>query len=131
MLEAQGFEIGEDDTLIVRDPKQIQMHIPSELIPYCEDDGKEMAMNLRADDTFVEDEGWHTAAQRYTEFIRRHSGTKTLLMELGVGYNTPVFYVLNPIRPKMAKNSRFYPENGYFMKELSRITDSERLRRCA
>ncbi len=89
MLEAQGFEIGEDDTLIVRDPKQIQMHIPSELIPYCEDDGKEMAMNLRADDTFVEDEGWHTAAQRYTEFIRRHSGTKTLLMELGVGYNTP------------------------------------------
>lgn len=54
-----------------------------------------------------------------------------LYLELGVGANTPVFYVLNPIRPKMAKNSRFYPENGYFMKELSRITDSERLRRCA
>lgn len=60
-----------------------------------------------------------------------YSGGFYNFLEAGVGMNTPVFYVLNPIRPKMAKNSRFYPGNGYFMKELSRITDSERLRRCA
>ncbi|HCK88648.1 MAG TPA: Sir2 silent information regulator family NAD-dependent deacetylase [Erysipelotrichaceae bacterium] len=90
MLEAQGFEIREDNTLSVRDPKQIKMRIPSELIPYCEDDRKEMAMNLRADDTFVQDEGWHKVSERYTEFLRRHAGTKTVFLELGVGFNTPV-----------------------------------------
>ena len=106
------------------------MRVPGELIPVCPDGGA-VAMNLRVDDTFVEDAGWHAAAQRYAEFLRAKEGKHILFLELGVGSNTPVFYVLNPIRPKMAKNSRFYPENGYFMKELSRITDSERLRRCA
>ena len=48
-----------------------------------------MSMNLRADDTFVEDEGWHRAAERYSEFLRRHEGLKILFLELGVGYNTP------------------------------------------
>ena len=46
-------------------------------------------MNLRADDRFVEDEGWHRAAARYGEFLRRHEGLKVLFLELGVGYNTP------------------------------------------
>ena len=47
-------------------------------------------MNLRADDTFVEDEGWHAAAQRYTDFLRRHEEQHILFLELGVGGNTPV-----------------------------------------
>lgn len=46
-------------------------------------------MNLRADSTFVEDEGWHQAAERYSEFLRRHQPTKVLFLELGTGYNTP------------------------------------------
>ena len=49
-----------------------------------------MSMNLRADDTFVEDEGWHKAAERYDEFLRRHEGLHILFLELGVGMNTPV-----------------------------------------
>ena len=49
-----------------------------------------MSMNLRADDTFVEDEGWHRAAERYDEFLRRHDGLHILFLELGVGMNTPV-----------------------------------------
>jgi NAD-dependent SIR2 family protein deacetylase len=65
------------------------MSIPTELIPRCPKCGKPMSMNLRADDTFVEDEGWHVAADRYSQFLRRHKNTKTLFMELGVGYNTP------------------------------------------
>lgn len=48
-----------------------------------------MTMNLRADNTFVEDEGWYAAAERYAEFLRRHSGLHVLFLELGVGGNTP------------------------------------------
>ena len=48
-----------------------------------------MTMNLRSDDTFVEDEGWHRAAERYSEFLRRHKVLKTLFLDLGTGMNTP------------------------------------------
>lgn len=66
-----------------------QMAIPSKLVPVCPKCGKPMSMNLRADNTFVEDEGWHNAAERYSEFLRRHKHTKTVFLELGTGYNTP------------------------------------------
>ncbi|MCD8380686.1 MAG: Sir2 silent information regulator family NAD-dependent deacetylase [Lachnospiraceae bacterium] len=69
---------------------QRDMKIPAELIPRCPVCGKPMTMNLRSDDTFVEDEGWHEAAERYSLFLRRHEGMQTLFLELGVGYNTPV-----------------------------------------
>ena len=129
-LEAQGFEKDTDGVYQIS-PSGISMRIPTSLIPKSPDDGSDVTMNLRADDSFVEDEGWHKASAAYADFIHRHENLHTLYLEIGVGANTPVFYVLNPIRPKMAKNNRFYPGNGYFMKELSRITDSERLRRCA
>lgn len=70
--------------------EQCNMRIPSELIPRCHHCGKPMTMNLRSDDTFVEDEGWHSAAERYSNFIRTRSGQRVLFLELGVGYNTPV-----------------------------------------
>ncbi|MCD7831695.1 MAG: Sir2 silent information regulator family NAD-dependent deacetylase [Firmicutes bacterium] len=69
--------------------EQIDMKIPSELIPHCPICGAPMTMNLRSDDTFVEDEGWHRAAERYSEFIRRHKNLHVLFLELGVGMNTP------------------------------------------
>lgn len=72
--------------------RQRDMRIPSDLIPYCPLCGKPMTMNLRSDDTFVEDEGWHRAAERYEGFLaesRALSGGKILLLELGVGANTP------------------------------------------
>ncbi len=69
--------------------EQESMRIPSKLIPYCPVCGAPMAMNLRADNTFVEDSGWHIAADRYQDFIRRHEGMKILYLELGVGGNTP------------------------------------------
>lgn len=46
-------------------------------------------MNLRSDDTFVEDAGWHAAAERYVDFLRRHEGLRVVFLELGVGGNTP------------------------------------------
>lgn len=69
--------------------KQKNMSIPSELVPYCPICGAPMSMNLRADNTFVEDRGWHIAADRYQDFICRHRGGNILYLELGVGSNTP------------------------------------------
>ena len=70
--------------------QQKDMRIPTALIPTCPHCGKPLTMNLRSDDKFVEDEGWHAAAERYENFLRTRSGQKILFLELGVGYNTPV-----------------------------------------
>ncbi len=69
--------------------EQNDMKIPQGLIPLCPKCGKPMSMNLRADNTFVQNEGWYCASERYSDFIRGHKGTKVLLWELGVGMNTP------------------------------------------
>ena len=69
--------------------KQRDMRIPSELLPVCPHCGKPLTMNLRSDDRFVEDEGWHEAAQRYESFLRTRGNQRILFLELGVGYNTP------------------------------------------
>lgn len=65
-------------------------YLRAELAPHCPHCGKLLTMNLRCDDSFVEDAGWHAAAERYSEFLRRHEGQKILFLELGVGGNTPV-----------------------------------------
>lgn len=69
---------------------QIDMRIPAELIPKCPVCGAPMTMNLRSDNTFVQDEGWYAAANRYDDFVRRHKNRHILYLELGVGGNTPV-----------------------------------------
>lgn len=69
--------------------KQRDMRIPTELIPKCPICGKPMTMNLRADDTFVQDEGWDIHASYYKRFLDTHKKNKILFLELGVGYNTP------------------------------------------
>lgn len=70
--------------------EQNNMRIPSELVPHCPVCGKPMTMNLRCDNTFVQDEGWYAAQDRYTDFLRRNKGLRVLYLELGVGANTPV-----------------------------------------
>ena len=69
--------------------RQKDMEIPSALVPRCPVCGKPMSMNLRSDNTFVEDEGWHAAYERYDRFISENAGKKVLFLELGVGMNTP------------------------------------------
>lgn len=80
-----------DNEAVVRQmvAEQWDMRVPSELVPRCPKCGKPMTMNLRADDRFVEDEGWHAAARRYSDFLRRHENAPILFLELGVGNNTP------------------------------------------
>ena len=70
--------------------QQTDMRIPSELLPVCPHCGSPLTMNLRADDKFVEDKGWHEAAKRYEHFLQTRNGKRILFLELGVGYNTPV-----------------------------------------
>ncbi len=69
--------------------RQKDCKVPSELVPFCPRCGAPMTTNLRADYKFVEDEGWHAAAERYSEFIEKTANEKTLYLELGVGYDTP------------------------------------------
>ena len=89
MLESQGYRIGRNGVPVVPDGIKLQRKIQEELVPVCPVCGSPMSMNLRADQTFVEDEGWHRAAQRYQSFVRQHQGNKIVYLELGVGRNTP------------------------------------------
>ena len=90
MVEAQGFTVA-DGVLTLPTDGTPTMTVPSELLPGCPHCGRPMTMNLRCDDKFAEDEGWHAAAERYENFLRTRDGQKILFLELGVGYSTPVF----------------------------------------
>lgn len=89
MVEAQGYVIDAKGILLLPEGAAPQRTIPSKQIPVCPRCGEPMSMNLRADATFVEDAGWHRAAERYAAFLRRHEKSKIVFLELGVGYNTP------------------------------------------
>ena len=80
-----------DNEAIVRQiyQQQSDMRIPTALLPRCPHCGRPLTMNLRSDDSFAEDSGWHLAAERYENFLRTRQGQKLLFLELGVGYNTP------------------------------------------
>lgn len=96
-----------DNEAVIRQmvAEQKDMRIPSALVPHCPHCGKPLTMNLRSDDRFVEDEGWHEAAGRYANFLRTREGQKILFLELGVGYNTPVI-IKYPFWQMTAKNPR-------------------------
>ena len=96
MLLSQGFAIGENSELIApvmengqTDYSLLSMKVPSSLIPYCPVCGEPMTVNLRSDDTFVEDENWQNAAAAYERFLQSHKGQHVLCLKLGVGANTP------------------------------------------
>ncbi|MBU3877721.1 Sir2 silent information regulator family NAD-dependent deacetylase [Faecalicatena sp. AGMB00832] len=84
---AQTYENEETIYRMVKEQKE--MRVPSELVPYCPRCHAPMSMNLRADHTFVEDEGWHKACQRYEDYLTQHQKARVLLLELGCGMNTP------------------------------------------
>lgn len=80
--------------------------IPSELVPKCPVCGGNMAMNLRCDNYFVEDEAWHEAADRYAGFLEQHKDKKVVLLELGVGFNTPII-IRFPFEKMVRENSSY------------------------
>ena len=85
--------------------RQRDLRIPSDLVPHCPHCGAPLTMNLRCDDTFVQDEGWYAAAKRYQDFLRRHERMRVLYLELGVGGNTPAI-IKYPFWQMTAKNSQ-------------------------
>ena len=104
-MAAQGFVTDEDGVYQPPMGKGISMRIPTSLIPRCPEDGGRVAMNLRSDDTFVEDEGWHRASAAYADFLRGHENCHVLFLEIGVGANTPViikypFWAMTAENPK-------------------------------
>ena len=94
--------------------QQKDRRVPTALLPVCPHCGKPLSMNLRADDTFVEDAGWHAAAERYAQFLRTRVGQRMLFLELGVGSNTPVM-IKYPFWQMTAQN----PEATYACLNLS------------
>lgn len=91
------------DTIQKMITEQKDMRVPAGLLPVCPHCGKPLTMNLRSNDSFVEDEGWHRAAERYEIFLRTRQNQKILFLELGVGYNTPVI-IKYPFWQMTAKN---------------------------
>lgn len=89
-MEDQGFIKDENGIFKVPEDRKISMRISKSLIPKCPDDNSDVTMNLRIDDSFVEDEGWHQASENYQEFLRINKDKRILFLELGVGANTPI-----------------------------------------
>ncbi|MBR1560322.1 MAG: Sir2 silent information regulator family NAD-dependent deacetylase [Clostridia bacterium] len=89
MVLAQGFTIGARNELIPPEGRAPAMAVPAALLPKCPNCGRPMTTNLRSDDRFVEDPGWHAAARRYNAFAAEHVKGRVLYLEIGVGWNTP------------------------------------------
>lgn len=104
-MEAQGFVRDENGQFQVPEDGELSTRIPTALIPKCPADGGEVVMNLRSDDSFVEDAGWHRASAAYADFLRAHAADRVLYLELGVGSNTPVFCSMRT-RRKSTRNAR-------------------------
>ena len=93
--------------------EQKDLRVPTALVPRCPVCGGPMTMNLRADDSFVEDAGWHEAQRRYHAFLNAHTRGRVVYLELGVGYNTPGIIKL-PFWRRVAENpeARFFSVNA-------------------
>ena len=89
MLRAQGFVFDPAGKPVLPAGATAKMRIADDLIPCCPHCGRPMTMNLRSDEHFAEDAGWHAAAKRYTRYLHSHAKSRILYLELGVGYNTP------------------------------------------
>lgn len=98
MLEAQGFVRDNEGIFQLPEDKKLKMSIPTELIPICPDDGLPMTMNLRTDESFVENAGWNMAAKHYQDFLHSHEEA-TGQCKITSGYNLPAKYVLHTVGP--------------------------------
>ncbi|UQZ91116.1 Sir2 silent information regulator family NAD-dependent deacetylase [Deltaproteobacteria bacterium Smac51] len=96
-----------------------ECRIPSGLVPVCPNCGGPMAVNIRKDQYFVQDKGWHEAQHRYQDTINLVLSRKAVLLEIGVGFNTPVIIrypfeqiVFNNSQARLVRINRDYPEGS-------------------
>ncbi len=106
-MESQGFVRNEEGVFVVPKCGRLFMEIPGPLIPHGPS-GERLTMNLRSDDSFVEDEGWRRASDRYARYLEGCMDSKTLFLEIGVGFNTPAI-----IKYPFWQMVRDYPEATY------------------
>ena len=81
--------------------------IPSKYVPKCPKCGGPMSPNIRADEYFVEGETFKTGKMNYLKFLDKIDGKRVVLLELGVGFNTPVI-IRFPFEKMTAQNDNFY-----------------------
>ena len=133
-MEEQGFVKDESGVFTLPDDRKITMQISTSLIPKCPDDYSDVTMNLRSDDSFVEDEGWHKASEKYYEFLQINKDKYVLFLELGVGANTPVICSLYTVSTSY-KKKRNKQQISSFHKNTGAGTKGyafwNRERRCA
>lgn len=105
--------------------QQTNMKVPEDIIPYCPLCSNPLVPNLRADNTFVEDDGWHEAQNRFLHFMEKHMASKILYLELGVGYNTPSIIKYFFIRQTAENKNSIYVLvnlNDYYPEEIKKRT---------
>ncbi len=103
-MAAQGFVPDGKGGFLLPDDRRILMRIPRDMIPKTPS-GDPVRMNLRSDDRFAEDAGWHAASAAYARFLERTAGKRVLFLEIGVGMNTPVI-IKYPFWQMTAENPR-------------------------
>lgn len=91
--------------------------IPSDLVPKCPVCGKNMDMNLRKDANFVQDENWYNQSEKYEDFLNKIKENKVVLLEIGVGFNTPGIIrfpfeqiVYNNLKSTLIRINKDYPQ---------------------
>ena len=100
--------------------------IPSELVPKCPVCGGPMDMNLRKDMYFVQDEDWYAAETRFSDYLTKAMDKKLVLLELGVGFNTPV---LCSLRTRTTTTKTLIKRRN--SEHLQILTTNYEERRCA
>ena len=65
------------------------LKVPSKLVPVCPVCGESMEPNLRKDAYFVQDDLWYKQEKAYEKFISDNKYKTLVLLEFGVGFNTP------------------------------------------
>ena len=108
MVLSQGYGIGMHNELILPENTEAKMSISSELLPKCPNCGRPLTMNLRSDESFVEDEGWHAASDAYETWLAEHRDKAVVFLEIGVGYNTPGIIKYNFWQQVYRNRNAFY-----------------------
>lgn len=91
--------------------------IPEDLVPTCPVCGKDMEMNLRKDANFVQDENWYKQSKNYEDFLDRTKNKNVVLLEIGVGFNTPGIIrfpfeqmIYNNLKTTLIRINKDYPQ---------------------
>ncbi len=123
MLLSAGFLKEERGKYIITNSSEWKTSIDSSLVPICPKCGKPMVMNLRCDDTFVQDNGWYEAEKRYRKFVEGCKNSNVVYLEVGVGMNTPVIIKYPFMKMTSENNNAVYAclniEGAYIPNEIA------------